>query len=110
MSVPPNAVTFHLFRAFKVVPVRRLLPPPLLASAFTHLLTFGSRTMALPISGSGIRMIELTTMQALTTSLFFHHPHALREENPRVKENPPAKQMGQKREKKRKKRIYLNVF
>jgi len=39
--------------------------------------------------------------------VFFHDPHALREENPSAKENPPAKQMGSK---KSGRRDYIRMF
>jgi hypothetical protein len=83
------------------------LEPALLSPTLTRLLTFLSRTEALTISGSGIWMVQLTTMEAFTTSYLFHRPQDLREEKPRSKENPPAKQMGSK---KRKKIFYLNVL
>ena len=97
MVFPPSAVTLHLFRTFEVIPVRRLLEPNLLAPALTRLLAFRLGTMALPMFGSRIGVIQLPTMQAVTTSVFFHDPLALREENPSAKENPHAKQMGPKK-------------
>jgi hypothetical protein len=97
MSFPPNTVALHLFLTLEVVLVRRFLKPAVLPPALTRLLTFRLGTMALPISGSGIGIIHLATMQAFTTGIFSHGPHALREEIPSAKENPPAKQMGPKK-------------
>jgi hypothetical protein len=85
MILPPATNPIHLFGALEVVPVCRFLKPAVLPPALTRLLTFRLGTMALPITGSGIGMIHLPTMQAFTTVIFSHGPLALREENPRKK-------------------------
>jgi hypothetical protein len=100
MFLSPGTVTLHLFRAFEIVPVGQFFKPAFLACALTRPLTFRIGTKALPVACSGIRGIQLTTMQAFTTSSFFHNPQNLREEKTRSKENPPEKKRGPKKTKK----------
>jgi hypothetical protein len=107
MFLSPDTVTLHLFRAFEIVAVPRFLKPSQLADALTRPLTIRIGTKALPFAHPGIRGIQLTTMQTVTTFPFFHNPQNQREEKTRSKENPPAKQRGSKKTKKSFKRKFL---
>jgi hypothetical protein len=85
MLFPPSANPIRIFITFEVVSIRRFIQPALLTTPFTFLLTIRSGAIVLAGSVAGVRMIHLATMQALTTIIFSHSPHALREENPREK-------------------------
>lgn len=97
MDLPPATNPIHLFGALEVVPVCRFLKPAVLPPALTRLLTFRLGTMALTIPGSRVGMIHLPTMQAFTTVIFSHGPHALREENPREKKTHLQNRWGRRR-------------
>jgi len=92
MSAPPDTGTRHLIRAFEIVAIGRFFKPSQLANTLTRPLTFRIGTKALPFTCSGIRGIQLTTMQAFTTSSLFHDPRICGKKRQNQKENPPSKQ------------------
>jgi hypothetical protein len=108
MQLSPDPCTFHLIRAFEIVPVCRFIKPALLTAALTRPFTFRPGTKALPVARSRVRGIQLSAMQTFTMSSFFHKPQNLREEKTRSKENPPARRGESKKMKKSIKRNVLN--
>jgi hypothetical protein len=94
MVLSPDTVTLHLICAFEVVAIGLFFKPSQLADVLTRPLTFRIGTKALPFASSRIREIQLTTVQAFTTSSFFHNPQNLRKGKTRSKENTPSKHKG----------------
>jgi len=101
MIAPPDTGTRHLIRAFEIVAIGRFFKPSLLADTLTRPLTFRIGTKALPVACSGVRGIQLTTMQAFTTSSLFHDPMNLRKKRTGSKRKPTIKtEVGQRRRRK----------